>query len=126
MSREIKFRVWHKPSNKFITDWVWGVDRPRLNLTLLGEVIANSEGYGNEVIKNCIVQQYTGLKDKGGKGIYEGDILYNPDDNMHYEIKFVSGAFVVSHKQHNTVLCDYTVDSLVVGNIMENPELLNK
>jgi uncharacterized phage protein (TIGR01671 family) len=80
--------------------------------------------------------EYTGLKDKNGKDIYEGDILHcNPESSYHFgdtgDVKYESdyGAFIVEgeyrRRQYPEVLtCDVAGDCNVIGNIYENPELL--
>lgn len=79
---------------------------------------------------NLKLMQYTGLKDKNGKEIYEGDIVMTPNYNYDpskgdnpmvlSEIRYVDGAFVADdllreHKQD---------DREIIGNIYENPELM--
>ena len=111
--REIKFRVWDTYNKKMI---------PKEGGFSLGS--ADSEMVGGE---DYPIMQYTGLHDKNGKEIYEGDILqirffeYGPD-----EVVFIDACFELYGKDGHYA-CDlkqvYSV-SEVVGNIYENPELL--
>lgn len=78
------------------------------------------------------LMQYTGLKDKNGKEIYEGDIVRADDCNPEYEqIEFIEGGFCLT----NPLIKGYPMDINsfypsvgcmleVVGNIYENPEFL--
>jgi len=74
--------------------------------------------------------EFTGLKDKNGKQIYEGDVLINPKD-IRGEIKYVPeyAAFLAYWKHDGECGYDYLDKGIlmkceVIGNIYENPELL--
>ena len=79
------------------------------------------------------VGQFTGLTDKNGKRIFEGDILrraYHPNEDM--IVEWHDGRFVFYRRiypkdygHESLVCCQQTVDRLsIIGNIHDNPELL--
>lgn len=92
-----------------------------------------------EMMMSDTVTQSTGLTDKTGKEIYEGDIVKTPlldpifgdiikDAFCNAEIKFNKGSFVVSYykREHNIYISDLYDKIEVIGNIFDNTELLKE
>ena len=118
MNRKIKFRAWDKHLNKLI---------PLLNETL-------SSAINDDEQERWDVMQYTGLKDKNGKEIYEGDKIkfkYNT-----YKFGLIEAVGIVTCEsladgcyvkisEINSQKLDFMLrDIEVIGNIYETPELL--
>ena len=72
------------------------------------------------------VGQFTGLSDVRGNEIYEGDIIYSSGDNDNYAVCYWQGMFLLEdrHEGDNDCLNEHNEYSKVVGNIHDNPELL--
>lgn len=113
--REIKFRAWDKTNKKMLypdeqnaKEWRKSVILPDRGGSLSNGVLWESDRYP--------LMQFTGLKDKNGKEIYEGDIVNEIGMNKKLEVKFTPKEGWYPFSSHD--------NWEVIGNIYENPELL--
>ena len=129
MSRVLKFRAWNKENE------CW------LNFGYVS-IYRKEDGEPDTILKfdfsnNYIVEHCTGLKDKNGKEIYEGDIV---EEDIDFNSKMTDGTFRYKVYWNEDELC-WSLEPIgpesihndlwklnsscrVVGNIHENPELL--
>lgn len=122
--REIKFRAWDK--GKKIIGNVLGIDILHKEIFFSNE---NVNCYEHVDFKNIELMEYTGLKDKNNKEIYEGDILSDGNNEKPYKVIFENGSFRAeferNFEEYSFDLIDVVAQGCeVVGNIYENSELL--
>jgi hypothetical protein len=110
--REIKFRAWNEKDKCMSTE--------------IGLYDFDKDGKNNFPESCCSIMQYTGLKDKNGKEIYEGDIvMFGP---LNYEVYFDENTFSFRCKNLNNKFFShrelYGYSWIIIGNIYKNEEML--
>ena len=137
--REIKFRVWDKVNKKMVSS---AISSDKLYMSLAGKLFNGLNG--EDFTKDFILMQYTGLKDKKGKEIYEGDIVRATKTYQGTKPSYPIIGEVHWYKWDGWRIwwmpapdeeLEYSLDlgtalsymePEVIGNIYENPELLKK
>ncbi len=143
--RTIKFRGKCVPDSKYAGQWVVGgyvhpdEECKNQNEGLIVSYLGGNSTFTCHVIPET-VGQFTGLYDKNDKEIYEGDILYvtvfdcfGGDTQYKVQVLWVGTEFVGEYSEIGEEkswdlqwLCDLDDEIEVIGNIHDNPELLEE
>jgi uncharacterized phage protein (TIGR01671 family) len=125
VNRTIKFRAWDKKEKILVN--VDGIDFPTQKITYSHPT--KTHGVDNDAVIiredfiNIIVEQWTGLFDKNGKEIYEGDICWF-EDSYSAVIEYDQGCFYVDvYSDFDPIYRMLNNKIEVIGNIHDNPEL---
>lgn len=109
--RKIKFRAWDKENKEMV------------EVELLGKEVLLYKNGEWENIENYEIMQFTGLYDKNGREIYEGDIVECFNNGNSY-VSFRGGVYGLVSDYSFIPFSDVHGKMKVIGNIYENPELL--
>jgi len=144
--REIKFRAWDGTGQTWLKDSALAIELGgRLLYTVDFPQVQTAESALGKLAEKIVIEQFTGLKDKFGKDIYEGDVVTCVDANGYDhtgEVASANGTFVLRslklnwdrkreietlwkdgvNRWHSIENCD---EFEVVGNRHQHPELLN-
>lgn len=136
MSRQVKYRVWDKPFN----NWMDHCASLMANGTMLYISITLEDGNKptpsifNVDSERYIIQQFTGLQDRNGKEIYEGDVVSLDYGNLKGSkqlavVVWSMNGFYLQHPKFPKALFEDTTyqfeECKVMGNVIQHPELLD-
>jgi len=136
MQREIKFRAWDKEYKTWALDYevyisldgcLWEDSAKKFN-TPNQEISWSNTG-------RYVLVQYTGLKDKNGKEIFEGDIVEYAPNDIFYKWQVLWGKRLARYyllslekdiRPDSYLNEDIALNCEIIGNIYKNPELLRE
>ena len=114
--REIKFRAWDK------------INKDMFNVESINfqerRVYKDTVSYRK--FEDIDLMQYTGLKDMKEKEIYEGDILFEILGEEYFKVIFENGSYRAENEEYSLDLSEYAHLCEIVGNIYQNPKLLEE
>lgn len=132
MNRKIKFRAWDTEKNKWIYvslgDLICGATS--MPSAALGPNYRHADGDQSTAGEFKCWGEYTGLTDKTGKEIYEGDMVkHYAHKRQKWVIEYLAPKFEARNAKNGSVMALWhngkLTDFKVIGNVFENPELLD-
>jgi uncharacterized phage protein (TIGR01671 family) len=124
--REIKFRAWDGNSKQWVHPGTVAIDG-------LGHALAYQDGWKEGNVDRLEISFFTGLKDKNGKQIYEGDLLRRPPSGHEpraiFQVVWNTTQILGFALQEGAYFAgsleaEDDGDFEIIGNIYENPTLL--
>ena len=129
--REIKFRAWLKEDKKMVNVETMDFTDKSIQYLEKSEFI-NAYLLRRVSFDDVKLMQYTGIKDKNGKEIYENDLI-SCNKHKNIVVFFEGGCFKVKYLRNSTTTITCTLNSFlekykckISGNIYEPPELLEE
>lgn len=142
--RELRFRAWDTVQNKYLWPWPEGfaLFGEVTCFDLIGQQLSESGRSPITGLNDLLIEQFTGLRDKNGREIYEGDICrfdlqdFNGGDHFYtlpvaYTVDMFGFPYKSDQSEPEPDCCISLGEAVanddeleVVGNIHENPELL--
>jgi hypothetical protein len=121
--REIRFRAWDKRKNEWLSEKV------HVYINDEGRVFVERDGPYGVCLDQVDVEVsfFTGLHDKNGKEIYEGDEFHMGDPNILYVVEWHHAGLMGRQVDNKSKIgLDFWKDNIeIIGNIYSKPELLN-
>ena len=129
--RKIKFRAWLKEDKKMVNVETMDFTDKSIQYLEKSEFI-NAYLLRRVSFDDVKLMQYTGIKDKNGKEIYENDLI-SCNKHKNIVVFFEGGCFKVKYLRNSTTTITCTLNSFlekykckISGNIYEHPELLEE
>nr|DAJ84099.1 MAG TPA: YopX protein [Caudoviricetes sp.] len=134
--RELKFRAWDNLEKDYLNEEDMAINN--LNNIFIFEIYDKNDTdlWYTRLLpdpdnKRYVIEQYTGLKDKNGTEIYEGDVVKVEGDGEIYRVEWIRSGFGLEPRYNSPrypVLGNVELRKKieVIGNIHENPELLEE